>query len=149
MMGYIFSNEYKTDLHRHIDVLFTQAKALNTSREQRLEASDRLIEDYFAHTEKIPDSGALERLATLLLRDELTDATPWKTRNTEYPIESDRQQLDYYNGLTTKQVPESYGVDGVDYRTPTRRIKTPRENAHIDRELGRKRRNGAKGDKTK
>lgn len=134
-----------TTMHAEISEAFSDFKAIRTSRRHRMDFAEELAERYFAEYGKMPDGSVLDRLATLILQDELADKTPWKTRNTEYPIESPRQELDYYNGLTSKQIPDSIGVDGVDYKLPTRRVKTPRENAHIDRELGRKRKNGAKG----
>jgi len=91
MTTYVFTDDYKADLHDHITQLFTSAKTLNTSRAERLRASDDLIEAYFEHTETTPDGNALERLATLILRDELTDTNRMKSRNTEYPILSDDQ----------------------------------------------------------
>lgn len=88
---YAFTDDYKADLHRHIDELYTQAKTLDTDRQTRLTESDALIEAYFAHCGYVPDSAPLERLATLILRDELTDTDRMKSRTNEYPILSDDQ----------------------------------------------------------
>ena len=129
------------DAHNDITEQFTQFKRIQTGRSMRMMFSNRLTEHYLAVNGKIPPAPVLDRLATLLLQDEITDPTPYKSRNTEYPITSPRQEADYCKKLTSKGVPESLGMDGVDYRLPGRRQRTPAENAHIDREMGAKRRN--------
>jgi len=128
------------DAHNDITEQFTQFKRIGTDRRSRIDFSIRLTERYLAVNDKIPPVTVLDRLATLILQDEITDPTPYKSRNTEYPITSPRQEADYCKKLTSKGVPESLGTDGVDYRVPTRRQRTPSENAHIDREMGAKRR---------
>ncbi|MCG7345326.1 hypothetical protein MHZ92_14395 [Sporosarcina sp. ACRSL] len=126
----------------YVSLLFGIAKAGDgkTDVQGRIAAVQRMTDAYFECRGVIPDSAQLDRLASLILRDELTDDTPYKTRNTEYPIESERQELDYYKGLTTRNVPESVGVDGTDYRIPTRRQRTPAENAYMDRKYKAKER---------
>lgn len=109
-MTYVFTDDYKTDLHEHITQLYTLAKTLNTSRGERLQASDDLVEDYYAHTELVPDGTALERLATLILRDELSDMHPDKVTREEYPILSDRQ-LETRDDKETKVSDIVYGND--------------------------------------
>lgn len=69
MKEFLFTSDYNADMHRHIDALFTAAKTLETSRADRLQASDDLVEAYAAHTGRRPQGTALERLATLILRD--------------------------------------------------------------------------------
>jgi len=142
-------NEFQAGLHteqahEYCDLLWHLAKADKSGGVPSL-VSDRcvsvetLCEAHFEQFGKMPDSNVLDRLASLILFDDLTDDTPWKTQNTEYPIESERQELDYHKGLTARAVPESISTDGKDYRMPTRRIRTPSENAHMDREYeGRK-----------
>lgn len=53
--------------------------------------AEELIETYFKEHAKMPDSTYLDRLATYMLLDELTDSSPTKARDNEYPILSDRQ----------------------------------------------------------
>lgn len=129
------------DAHNDITEQFTQFKRTQTDRASRMDFSNRLTEQYFAINDKIPPVTVLDRLATLILQDELADATPWKSQNNEYHIQSEREELDYYKGLVAKQVPDTIAASGVDMRTPTRRRRTPAENAHIDREMGGKRKN--------
>lgn len=117
---YGFTADYKADMHRHIDKLFTQAKTLNTDRQTRLNATDDLIEAYFAHTEKAPDGNHLERMATLILRDELTDPHPDKMSRAEYPIMSDSQRDERLSDEVSEIWAENVGTDGRDYKLPTR-----------------------------
>lgn len=138
---YVLSNE---NAHNAITEQFDEYKSVKTSRESRMVFADDLVEDYLGLHLKIPPVGVLDRLATLILQDEIADATPWKSRNNEYHIQSPREELDYHKGLVAKDVPESLATDGLDYRLPTRRQRTPSENAHIDREMGGKRRNDYK-----
>ena len=137
-MTTIYTNQ---QAHNDITEQFTQFKRIGTDRRSRIDFSISLTERYLAVNDKIPPVGVLDRLATLILQDEIADPTPYKSKNTEYPIHSPRQEADYCKKLTSKGVPESLGQDGIDYRLPTRRQRTPSENAHIDREMGAKKRN--------
>jgi len=128
-------------LHNAISTEFTRFKREHTNRQRRIDVTERLTEQYFAEHGAMPSASVLERMATLILQDELADATPWKSQNNEYHIQSEREELDYYKGLVAKQVPDTIATTGVDMRTPTRRKRTPAENAHIDREMGGKRKN--------
>lgn len=119
-LEYAFTADYKADMHRHIDSLYQDAKTANTSRERRLITSDALIEAYYEHSEERPDGNALERLATLILRDELTDNDRMKSRNTEYAILSDDQLGRREDGEISFKWAEEIGTDGRDYKTPTR-----------------------------
>lgn len=138
---YILTNQNAQDA---ITKQFDAYKREKTSRDSRMQFANNLVEDYFALHLRVPPTGVLDRLATLILQDELADATPWKSRNNEYHIQSPREELDYHKGLVAKNVPESIATDGNDYRLPTRRQRTPSENAHMDREMGGKRRNDYK-----
>lgn len=131
------TNEY---VHNAINDQFTQYKRNKTSRADRMAFVTGITEQYFAEHDRMPPHTLLDRMATLILQDELTDDTPWKSQNNEYHIQSEREELDYYKGLTARGVPETIAANGVDMRTPTRRKRSPSENAHIDREMGRKRR---------
>lgn len=119
-MTYAFTDDYKTDLHAHITQLFTLAKTLNTTREERLQASEDLIEAYYAHCEQVPDGNALERLATLILRDELTDTDRMKIRNNEAPFHSEDQMRRREDGEISFVWAENAATDGRDYTPQTR-----------------------------
>lgn len=115
-----FTSDYNADMHRHIDALFTAAKTLETTRAERLQASDDLVEAYVAHTGRRPQGTALERLASLILRDELTDDDRMKVRNNEYPFLSDDQLRRRENGEISAILAEDVATDGRDYRPRTR-----------------------------
>lgn len=140
--------------HAYADLLWYLAQADKSGGTPSL-VSDRctsveiLCEAHYEQLGRIPDSSVLDRLASLILFDDLTDDTPWKTQNTEYPIESERQELDYHKGLTTRAVPDSLSTDGKDYRMPTRRVRSPSENAHMDREYEGRKADATKGRKKK
>ena len=120
MNAFLFTSDYNSDMHRHIDGLFTLAKTLDTSRQDRLQASDDLVEAYVTYTGKRPDGTALGRLATLILRDELTDTDRMKVRNNEYPFLSDDQTRRREEGEISLVFAEEVGIDGRDYRAQTR-----------------------------
>lgn len=114
-------NEVKAQMGEYIDLLFALAKGGNSTATERVNKVEEVTEAYYDKLERHAASNELERLASLILYEELTDNTPYKTKNTEYPIESERQKLDYYNGLTMRKVPDTIGMDGNDHRLPTRK----------------------------
>ncbi|MGM0836028.1 MAG: hypothetical protein ACQEV7_07715 [Bacillota bacterium] len=131
-------------LNDKISDIRARTKAGALTREERIAEVDRAIEAYFAKTGNMPDDKALERLADLLLYEELTDTDRMKVRNNEYPFFSDTQLARRQEGkhvrstAVTGEVPlgasESYGVDGRNYSQPTRRVRNTRENRFVDKE---------------
>jgi len=76
----------------------------------------------------------LDRMSDVILDKWLRDDTPYKGRDEEYPFLSERQ----LERRRSKEVPLSFladtlDLDGVDRRKPTRRIKSKREKAYLDR----------------
>lgn len=133
-MKFEFTANYNEDFSRYIDELFTQAKALNTDRETRLRHSDELVESYVAYSGERPQGGALARLATLILRDELIDPRKNKSQLEEFPIMSDNQyrrrvkgehqRLDGAgHGEVSFNAASVIGIDGRNHGYPTRRHK--------------------------
>lgn len=104
-----------------INELWAQTKADNLPRGARFESIELLTEKYYAMNGKMPDVAALDRLATLCLYEEMTDGTPWKTRNTEYPIHSERQQREIEENEKLINPPDNGGK-------PTRRKRSDYEN---------------------
>lgn len=148
-LHYAFTDDYKADMHRHIDDLYSQAKTLDTDRQSRIDESDALVEAYFAHCGKVPDSAPLERLASLILREELTDSNPYKMRHEAEPILSENQYRRRTEGKhesrlgkdgklrpLIREVPitlaENIGTDGRDYSFPNRRIIDVQEQMDIE-----------------
>jgi hypothetical protein len=95
-------------------------KVYEPYREVRKAAIDRLLESYFAHSLKVPDSKQLDKLSDLMLREELRDPDPYKVQHNEYPILSERQMERRVVSEVSLQWAEEVAVDGVDYRAKTR-----------------------------
>ncbi len=81
-----------------------------------------------------PEPKQLERLADLLLYEELHDKDRMKVRNNEYPFLSERQMLRRRIGETSDKMYEEYSVDKRNHKAPIRRIRSRRENRLIDRD---------------
>jgi len=107
-------------LNERINELFAETKAGRLPRAERFKAVEQLTDEYIAANNERPDATYLDRLASLCLHEELTDDTPWKTRNTEYPIHSDRQQREIEENETPGDMP----VPGK----PVRRKRSDYEN---------------------
>lgn len=117
---FLFSVNYTADMKRHIDDLYTTAMLLDTSREDRLHASDVLVEAYVEHTGKRPDGTALGRLATLILRDEAVDPNVHKVAHTEFPFHSARQERRRKESDIPYSIAQDVAIDGQDYRVKSR-----------------------------
>jgi hypothetical protein len=137
------TGDYKSKFRAIIDDLFARAKRGEpelADRQSRMRLIEALTNAYITQTGERPDHAQLDRLATLILLEELTDATPWKTRNTEYPITSDRQEEEYAKKRVPLSAAIARGVDGDSHGLPTRRKRSKAENAYMDRSYkGRKR----------
>lgn len=122
-MTYTFTNNYNEELAQYIDGLFSQDKAEKLARQTRLDAADGLVESYVKHTGLRPPSAQLGRLATLILRDELADDTPWKTRQEDAPFLSDTQLYRRRQNEASDKLAEEFGTDGLNYRLPVRKAR--------------------------
>lgn len=88
-MQFVFTDNQNDEMHIHIDTLF---ELTGETSEQRNINADRLIEDYFSAVGKIPQSSALERLGSYIMREDYENSAPDKMTTTEYPTESDDQR---------------------------------------------------------
>lgn len=127
--GLFTRGNYKTKLHDVINDLY--AKVKTRPIQETIEDVRLLTDTYVEETGERPDTLTLDRMASLILRYDLTDPTPWKTRNTEYPTESDRQIKDYYSGLQGN-IPETMASDKTVHELPTRRERTWYENTYVE-----------------
>ncbi|SDZ51150.1 hypothetical protein SAMN05421736_11574 [Evansella caseinilytica] len=126
------------ELKAKIDNLWKETKAGKLPRDRRLKAIEGLTETYFQTSGRMPDGGALVRLTTLCLYEEITNPHPDKMTREEYPIMSDNQYRRKTEGrhvgrvgLTgklkplTREVPLSLAAniatDGREYGYPSRR----------------------------
>ena len=130
---YSFGANYKSGMEGYVQQL--EQSAGEFPRDARMQMVEGLTDAYVEQTGKTPDGPLLERLANVLLHEELSDKRADKMTLEEYPIMSDHQYDRRANGLkrprntagvTTKEVPlkhaKYYATDGRDYYVPTRRL---------------------------
>ncbi|MEK3887272.1 hypothetical protein [Bacillus sp. FSL K6-3431] len=90
-----------------------------------------------------PDANLLEQLANLVLHEDLTDTTAWKSRQSEYPFLSDLQLARRRDGVHQRKneggsgelnftTADFVGIDGKDHRVPLRKMRTLTDNLTID-----------------
>lgn len=114
------------DAHNDITEQFTQFKRTQTDRASRIDFSNRLTERYLAINDKIPPVAVLDRLATLILQDELADKHADKMTRNEYPLLSDRQRETRGRDERSLYAASDVATDGQDYR-----IKSRDSNRHM------------------
>lgn len=115
-----YTIEYKDQFSEYVSLLFYLAKRSKTTPEQRIDRVKVMTDSYVEHTGLRPDHPQLDRLATLILRDELTDKDRMKSRNNEYPILSDDQLERRQSEEVSLVLAMEVGSDGRDYRPQTR-----------------------------
>jgi hypothetical protein len=117
-----------------IDDLKRRTKAGELPREVRIAEIDRVTEDWFARTGKLPDAKQLERLADLILHEELTDPDIHKVAHNEYPFLSEHQfdRRDNRESVVGEAIDNS-AADGKKHTPPTRKIRTAYENNFVDK----------------
>lgn len=118
------------EFNERIDELYAQTKAGNLPRDARFQAIEALTDEYVAATGKRPEREQLDRLASLCLYEELMDATPWKTKNTAYPIHSGRQREEIEKNELITGPPQGNGK-------PTRRKRSNYENTVVNKAKSR------------
>lgn len=80
--------EYTEEFEKAVDKLIA---AEIDDRQERIDAVDRLCEEYTESVGETPDSRQLYRLTNEILREELTDKRKNKVRAEEYPFLSKHQ----------------------------------------------------------
>lgn len=98
---------------RHdFDISFRKAtKALyesNISVEEKLAEVEKMTEGYYVETGEFPSDTMLEKLADVLLSDELRNPDSFKVRRTEYPILSTDQMKRSKNGVELNEDEVNY-----------------------------------------
>jgi hypothetical protein len=124
---------YKEELHEAITQLQQATKRGEMPREVRLGRIEALAEEYFAKAGEMPDGVALERMADLILYEELSNTHPDKVTRTEYPFFSEHQFEERYKAEASFKWAEEHGVDGRDHKPPVRRIRTKKDNKFLDK----------------
>lgn len=86
----------KALLHETITELYKRTKAGELSRLERIEEITALSDAYYDSIGEHPDTFALERMANLVLYEELSDRHPDKMTREEYPFMSESQLDERY-----------------------------------------------------
>lgn len=137
---YIFNinGDYKTQFETYVNTLITTLRESDSSaisnRDVRAEEIKSLTDAYVASIGQRPEPKQLERLADLILYEELHDTHPDKMTREEYPIMSEHQLSRRHSGEVSMKVAEEYGVDRRNYKPPVRRKRTRKETWQIDRD---------------
>lgn len=116
----IFSIDYKAQFSEYVSLLFHLAKTGESTAEERVRKVGELTEAYFSHVGKHADWAQLDRLGSLILRDELTDPHPDKMTLEEYPIMSESQRDERAIKEVSLIWADEVATDGRDYRLQTR-----------------------------
>ncbi|QDX93620.1 hypothetical protein EEL30_15740 [Brevibacillus laterosporus] len=112
-------------------------------RMDRIVTISEWIDGVILRTGNRPNSGELERLADAILHEELTDDDEHKIAHQEYPILSATQYArrtlgkhkrrgSGMGGETSLKIVEETGTDGISYRKPSRRRRSPYEMQFVD-----------------
>lgn len=119
--------------------IIEQTKKGELDREPRMARLTELCDDLALTAEEYRNKDAIyaliERLTNALLHEELTDPTPWKSQQSEYPVYSESM----LGARSWKDVPQDlaseYGTDKKNYAKPTRRKRNKSELAFADRNV--------------
>lgn len=105
----------------YVSLLFYLAKKSDyTDVQDRMDKAKKMTDAYVECRGEKPSSRQLDRLASLILREELTDRHPDKMALNEYPVMSDTQENVRHNSETTLNWSESIAQDGNDWQPKTR-----------------------------
>lgn len=126
-----FEGNYKAVMEEYVSKL--EGSAQWDSRAFRMYIAEKMTDAYVEQTGRRPDGTFLERLANVILHEELTDRHPDKMTREEYPILSERQydlrskgkrRERRKDGTVLTEVPLEHGVnvatDGENYSPNTR-----------------------------
>lgn len=115
-----YNVENNQTTHNAISSAFDDYKQVCTSRVWRIRYAEDLTELYFEKHGKMPPTSILDRLATLILQDELAARDLYKMKRNEYPLLSARQQERRHEDERSIKAAQDVATDGFDYRTKTR-----------------------------
>lgn len=115
-----YNVETNQTTHNAITSAFNDFKRVGTARIWRMGYAEELTELYFERHSKIPPITVLDRLATLILQDELADIDLYKMKRNEYPLLSARQQERRHGDERSPKAAQDVATDGTDYRIRTR-----------------------------
>ncbi|GIO27737.1 hypothetical protein [Ornithinibacillus bavariensis] len=115
-----FTSDYKSKLNEVIDNLYENKSKMD--RNQRMWLVQYYTDEYFRQVGERPDVSALNRLATLILDDEITNPDVYKMTHIEYPIMSQRQEARRNKTQVSIKWADEVGTDGKDYRQKSREM---------------------------
>lgn len=121
------------DFNEIIDDIKRRTKAGELPRDVRIAEIDRVTEEWFARTGKLPDAKQLEKLADLILHEELTDTHPDKVTKTDYPFFSESQFDERHRAEASFKLAEEQGVDGRNHKPPVKRRRSNREDYIVNK----------------
>ena len=101
-------------------------------RNQRMAWVEAITELFIRQTGQRPPGAQLDRLATLILREELKNRDTGKYKKDEYPFLSEQQMRRRQRKSVNIAASEGIATDGQNHRTPTRRKLLVKEMLHID-----------------
>ncbi|HAM79630.1 hypothetical protein [Ornithinibacillus bavariensis] len=128
-----FTSDYKLKLNEVIDNLYENKSKMD--RNQRMWLVQYYTDEYFRQVRERPDVSALNRLATLILDDEITNPDVYKMTHMEYPIMSHRQEVRRNKAQVSIKWADEVGTDGKNYRQKSREMNRRKRNImneHID-----------------
>lgn len=108
------------DAHDAITAEFTRFKNERTARQKRMAFAQQLTDAYVDYHGNRPPTSVLDRLATLILQDELADKHPDKMTRNEYPLLSASQADERYKDERSMRAADDVATDGFDYRPRNR-----------------------------
>ncbi|WP_332606848.1 hypothetical protein [Bacillus spizizenii] len=120
-------------LHEMITELYKRTKAGELTRLERIEEITALADAYFDSVGEHPESTALERMANLVIYEELSDSHPDKVTRSEYPIMSETQFEERYKREASDKLAEEYDQNGMYKGRPIRRTRSTYENKLLDK----------------
>lgn len=108
------------DAHDAITAEFKRYKVEKTARTDRKAFAEGLTEAYFTLHGYWPPPSVLDRLATLILQDELADKHPDKMTREEFPLLSADQEKLRNKDERSIRAADDVATDGYDYRPKNR-----------------------------
>jgi len=116
----VFNGDQRIQPHEYVDLLFKLAKMGDSKPQDRIYRVEAMTEAYFKEFGKHLGSVVLNRLASLILYDELSNPHPDKMTREEYPIMSDSQRDEREEKEFSESLMQDFSVDYVDHRIKTR-----------------------------
>ncbi|OIN67407.1 hypothetical protein BLD48_05825 [Exiguobacterium sp. KRL4] len=117
--------------------IIEQTKKGELDRGPRMDRLTELCDDLALTAEEYRNKdniyALIERLTNALLHEELTDPTPWKSQQSEYPVYSENMLDKKSQKNVPQELASEYGMDRKNHGRPVRRKRTKSELAFADR----------------